>query len=394
MLFRSSDVRREAYSIGDTPNPEPQYPATIMASAQIAGHTVNWSRSLNSAKGRTDRVNAREFMDIAKGHQKQVSDGEAVTLPVLGYYGTGRLWNQRKGYKSSSPGSRTSGYRACLETAADAHMLLRWFKRMELSALQEERVPTHLEAVRRAVREAIPGCVRFHFSAREDLPIVTMEGGGQIPFTALSDGLRNMVAMVADIAHRAARLNPHLEADAAIKSPGVILIDEVDLHLHPKWQRQVVADLMEAFPCMQFVATTHSPFIVQSLEPGMLISLDDPEQYDIDSPPPPEGMAAPPPKGEYSDKSIEDVTESAMGVDLPQRSERLVKMYEAAKEYYSVLHGAHRVADSDRRAIEARLDELASPYSANIAYHAFLEMERVAAGLGRSRPEGGPDEAR
>ena len=91
-------------------------------------------------------------------------------------------------------------------------------------------------------------------------------GDGRLtPFYHLSDGYRNTLAMAADIAVRAATLNPALSSLAMEETPGVVLIDEIDLHLHPKWQRQIVEDLRGAFPKIQFVATTHSPFIIQSL---------------------------------------------------------------------------------------------------------------------------------
>lgn len=82
----------------------------------------------------------------------------------------------------------------------------------------------------------------------------------------LSDGYRNMVAMVADIALRAATLNPQFGAEAARATSGLVLIDEIELHLHPKWQREVIPSLRRAFPKMQFIATTHSPQVVASVQ--------------------------------------------------------------------------------------------------------------------------------
>lgn len=82
--------------------------------------------------------------------------------------------------------------------------------------------------------------------------------------------------MVADIAWRAAVLNPFLEADAPALSPGVVLIDELDLHLHPGWQRSIVASLRRTFPCMQFVATTHSPQVLASARREWVRVLDVP----------------------------------------------------------------------------------------------------------------------
>jgi predicted ATP-binding protein involved in virulence len=78
-----------------------------------------------------------------------------------------------------------------------------------------------------------------------------------------------------DIARRAAILNPHLGGDASSKTKGVILIDELDLHLHPKWQRRIIEDLRRVFPNVQFICTTHSPFLIQSLRSSEeLIMLD------------------------------------------------------------------------------------------------------------------------
>ena len=68
-----------------------------------------------------------------------------------------------------------------------------------------------------------------------------------MPFNNLSNGYRNMVSMVADIAHRISRLNSHLGLDAAKQCKGVILIDEIDMHLHPKWQRTVIDSLKKLF---------------------------------------------------------------------------------------------------------------------------------------------------
>jgi hypothetical protein len=69
-----------------------------------------------------------------------------------------------------------------------------------------------------------------------------------MPVEMLSDGIRNAIAMVADLAFRAYKLNPHLGAEAARQTPGIALIDEVDMFLHPAWQQTIVASLRSAFP--------------------------------------------------------------------------------------------------------------------------------------------------
>ena len=87
-----------------------------------------------------------------------------------------------------------------------------------------------------------------------------LEDGRSLPFDFLSDGMRNFVAMMADIAHRCVLLNPQLQDRALTETSGVVLIDELDLHLHPAWQKKVLNSLLTIFPKIQFIITTHSPF--------------------------------------------------------------------------------------------------------------------------------------
>jgi predicted ATP-binding protein involved in virulence len=171
-----------------------------------------------------------------------------------------------------------------------------------------------------------------------------------------------MIGMVADIAYRCVTLNPQFDGEAARLTPGIVLIDEIDLHLHPKWQHRVVEDLKRTFPKIQFFATTHSPFIIQSLRDNELINLDNRD-------------------GEYVNGSIEDIVEDVQGLGLPQQSERWKNMMEAAQEYYQVLEQAENVSEEEIEKLKHRLDELSMPYSDDPAYQAFLKMERLARGL-------------
>lgn len=144
-----------------------------------------------------------------------------------------------------------------------------------------------------------------------------------INFSALSDGYRNVIKIVTDIATKMCILNPYLEEETLKQTPGIVVIDELDLSLHPTWQRRIVGILKELFPKVQFICATHSPFIIQSLEPGELITLD----TILDE--------------EYSGKSIEDIAEDIMDVPIVQYSEKKVKMYNAAKEYFEALKKHH-----------------------------------------------------
>ena len=180
----------------------------------------------------------------------------------------------------------------------------------------------------------------------------------QITAQKLSDGERDLLALVFDLARRLSLANPELR-DPLADGEAVILIDELDLHLHPRWQRTVVEKLTETFPNCQFIATTHSPFIVQSLKPGQLINLE-PTEF-------PE---------EYADKSVEDIAELVMGTPMPQKSARYQHMMETAERYFSLLRSAQPSSSEEKKELKQQLDKLSIPFSDDPAYMALLKVER------------------
>jgi predicted ATP-binding protein involved in virulence len=127
-----------------------------------------------------------------------------------------------------------------------------------------------IEAVREAIRvglEPTGWCeLVWDIEQKQKSLAVKHPDYGQLPLSALSDGVRNMIALIADIAQRCARLNPHLREAAAQQTPGVLLIDEVDMHLHPGWQQQVVDLLRKAFPALQMIVSTHSPHVLSTVD--------------------------------------------------------------------------------------------------------------------------------
>jgi len=135
----------------------------------------------------------------------------------------------------------------------------------------------------------VEGAKSLYYDGRyKDLVVLLDEHGPQL-FKNLSDGQRIMVSLVGDLASRAAILNPHLANAALRDTPGVVTVDELDLHLHPKWQRRVIRDLKTTFPSIQFIATTHSPQLVGEAQPDEITLLDGgetttpPRSFGIDS---------------------------------------------------------------------------------------------------------------
>ena len=103
----------------------------------------------------------------------------------------------------------------------------------------------------------------------------------KVPFTKMSDGIRIAMAMVADIAHRMVTLNPQLGKGALSETNGIVLIDEIDMHLHPSWQKHIIADLCKIFPQVQFVFTTHSPIVLSNVKNDNIVALSSGKVYKV-----------------------------------------------------------------------------------------------------------------
>ncbi|MCI0640044.1 MAG: AAA family ATPase [Gemmataceae bacterium] len=368
--IQKDEIRRQDLVVGETITQELAGEVSVIARGKLRNQEVEWKRSLTGPYGRTTRVHADEIKRLAGNMARKVKANESVVLPVLSYYGTGRLWRTlKKGTKTIGKQSRFAGYDECLNPASDQKRLFRWFKANELAALQKRQRRQVLEAVRDAIVGMIPKAEKVYWDLDwDELMIKTKILGEQaqsVPFHLLSDGYRNMVGVAADIAYRMAVLNPQLEKEAIRETPGIVLIDELDLHLHPNWQREVVPCMLKVFPRVQFVGTTHSPFVIQALhgQPNALLwDLAKQQRLAVET------------------KSIEDIAEVKQGVDVPQQSKRFLEMMDVAKQYYGLLRqGNANGADTER--LRKKLDELSMPYSDDPAFQALLQMERAAAGV-------------
>ena len=102
----------------------------------------------------------------------------------------------------------------------------------------------------------------------------------RIPINQLSDGYKSTISLVADIAYRMAVLNPQLLDKVCTETDGIVLIDEIDLHLHPTWQQRILEDLTDIFPKLQFVVSTHAPSVISSAKSENLLILDQYEVYE------------------------------------------------------------------------------------------------------------------
>jgi predicted ATP-binding protein involved in virulence len=365
------EVRLQAFPSEAGTHWEGQYPCFIEASGSIGHAPTIWRRSLNGPDGRTTRIGAAGIKKLAEQATRAVREGQSFNLPLISYYGTGRLWlvPREQGQVKEPPSglltkqlSRLDGYKTSVDPRLSVSVLTQWLARQSwLSFQQGGQDSQTFQVVRRALLQSIPGAEDLHFDAKLGEVILRFANGDQQPFMNLSDGQRAMLAVVGDLAQKAATLNPHLGADVLKETEGVVMIDELDLHLHPTWQRHVIEDLRTTFPMIQFICTTHSPFLIQSLRSGEeLLML--------------EGQ----PTAKLGDLSIAEIAEGIQGVPDTSVSVRYSEMKETAMNYLRLLDDPTLSPEEKSRAFKGQLAEAVSPFADNPAFQAFLELQRLA----------------
>lgn len=152
----------------------------------------------------------------------------------------------------------------------------RWFKSIEDLENEARRDDIHyrnsqLNAVRKALPAFLDGFSDLRIRRSPTLRMTITKGDRELLVNQLSDGEKCLLAMVGDIARRLSIANPGL--DDPLQGEGVILIDELELHLHPKWQRGIIPKLTETFPNCQFIVATHSPQIISDVQPESIFIL-------------------------------------------------------------------------------------------------------------------------
>ncbi len=345
-------------------NEEYIFPVVVEMEGIVAGENITWKRELNGIKNRTTTTNAKNIIQVANKLDWEVREGKYVNLPILIYYATGRLFDvARINDKNELPpiASRFRAYNRCLEAKSTHRQFQRWFRGKELAKIQRRKEDISYTVVKNAIVRNLPYCKNIFFEFDPDKPQqglkIELNDGRVLPFNSLSDGMRNFFAIVSDIAYKCITLNPHLQDEALLKTSGVVLIDELDLHLHPEWQRKIINVLQETFPNIQFIATTHSPFLIQETGREQLIILKDNKVERITS---------------GNNLSIEDIAEQLQYVQNPQWSLKRQEMFELASKYYQALKEG-----KDVKELKQRLDNVMKLFSVDTAFYGIIEQERI-----------------
>lgn len=219
------------------------------------------------------------------------SDNEGVEyqLPVFIYYGTGRgvfdIPKRKRGFSKSF--RRFDSFNGSLESKTNFRSFVEYFYSLEDIETKKQKearsfdieIP-ELKAIRKAVSIMMPEFSNPRLARPAGIAVDwNCEGiRKELKIEQLSDGYRTTLAMVMDIAARMAEANPAMSDP--LKTEGVVMIDEVDLHLHPGWQQTILLDLMRTFENIQFIVSTHSPQVISSVKPDALRVI----QWDNESP--------------------------------------------------------------------------------------------------------------
>lgn len=284
--FTKDEIRREKELLGDgSTNILYKTPVSVRCELVIDGTEFEFTRRKVSVKSSRSTT---EPKDICRKATELINDSDSI-LPVISYQSFSRIANQKR-EKWSNPFSddfsRSIAYTDCLEDASNTKMLQNWCKRMEEVSWQLDKKIAEYEVVKNAVSKFMSimlddDNVRVYYDKRTD-ELMYSNTKENLPIRILSSGFRTLIGMVFDISCRMAILNPNLRNEIVGRTPGIVLIDEIDMHLHPKWQWKISDALKKTFPKVQFIATTHSPIVLSSCKNDKIILLESNENNHLE----------------------------------------------------------------------------------------------------------------
>lgn len=298
------------------------------------------------------RIGQIELTAIMREILDRLDTPERELLPIFAYYGARRGWievPERLRVSKSNYTYPTSALQGALDALSDFREMLMWFDAEEASELRlnigraekDFNRSLQLNQVRAALVLLLHGRYQNpRFTEKHKFVVEEQETGALLQVPQLSQGYQSMLTLGMDFARRLALGNSHLCGPQGPHTvPALMLVDEIDLHLHPEWQQQVLDDLLGAFPRTQFIVTTHSAPVLTTVPDQCIRILEDGRAY-----------AAPPgTQGAEASRLLKRV----LGVDVRPRGNSATRQLE---EYLALV-------DADQwespRALELRqlLDE-------------------------------------
>lgn len=235
------------------------YKDVLLEGCVISGNReIDWKRAQHRTSKSLNLTAAKGLVEIGTSITNHVD--KDAHLPIFLYRSMARSSDELS--RDIQLCSRLDGYHMCLDP-----------QNYVCTALPSDEDKS-LDVYKDVLTSILPEWKDLQFHEELGEPIVQKEDGSWLPFSNLSESYRGIINLVVDIVCRAITLNPHMGSDVLKETEGVVLIDDIDTHLHPNMQRGIIDRLKTTFPKIQFIATTHSPFIVQSLKANEVFNLD------------------------------------------------------------------------------------------------------------------------
>ena len=244
------------------------------------GMEMKYSRSIDRAAGKKQDINKLRLLVerfensyIVKGYDdgrgNWIEEADHKNMPVFVNYGVNRIVLDVPVRASKEKFVKIDSFDKAIESTIDFRNLFKWFRNQEdienQAKVREDSKyeDKSLSAVKRAMLAMLDGFEDIHID-RKPLAMKVKKDGKYLTINQLSDGEKCTIALFGDLARRMALANP--ERTNPLEGTGVVLIDELDLHMHTSWQRKVLGVLKNTFPNIQFIITTHSPQILGEVD--------------------------------------------------------------------------------------------------------------------------------
>lgn len=258
----------------------------------------------------TQGIDFRRFFEWFRDREDKHNEAYASFAELLPYLDMGKAW-QHSGINGDFPWERFTDF-------IDMEKVRREKPALESRIAQCRNIddPQYL-AVLEAIAAFMPGYDNLRIQRRPRMRMLINKGREELDILQLSQGERSLLALVGDIARRLAMMNPR--AEKPLHGKGIVLIDEVDLHLHPRWQRTVIRRLRETFPNCQFILTTHSPLVISDPDNIRVLRLHDDSAGEA---------------GNLYGMDLDDVLLGVMGTPIrdPALQKRLDELLDAVQE--------------------------------------------------------------
>lgn len=276
--IKKNDVRFTSNLVGDASQHRVYSNPTVIKS-KINLDGMEYSSEIS----REDETNATRTKYAGKelaAAGRELLNSQTKILPVICYFSTSRVVDTQK-VSTSSVGKnklndRRCGYMDCLNATLDRKALTDWAFKMAMAEYRKGMPIAEYEAFKKAV-----GTFMQKMNDLDEIPLVEYtrdfeditytENGKTMLVNYLSAGYQSLLWMLMEISFRIALLNPEMSDYS--QAEGIVLIDEIDMHLHPRWQWKILDALHSSFPKVQFIAATHSPIIISSFRDAKLLSI-------------------------------------------------------------------------------------------------------------------------